>query len=146
MSLLHKQLKQPKEQLLQCWTAIDNTTTLGDEESCIVYTPVLQHYGPAVGSEALSLISYARKFTDPPRYFNSIEIADVLYESPVPSGRLPLDMPVADFVREAEDRLREMPVRQHFACSLFKRRLLQCMELKFADQPEFRLFYARTLL
>ncbi len=57
-----------------------------------------------------------------------------------------MDMPVADFVREAEDRLREMPVRQHFACSLFKRRLLQCMERKFPDQPEFRLFYARTLL
>ncbi len=70
----------------------------------------------------------------------------MLYENPVPSGQLPLDMPTADFVREAEDLLGEMPLRQHFACSLFKRRLLQCMECKFPDQPKFRLFYVRTLL
>lgn len=39
-----------------------------------------------------------------------------------------------------------MLAHQQFPCWLFKKRLLRVMETKFNEQPQYRLFYARTLV
>lgn len=101
-----------------------------------MYTIILRSCSETVGSEALSFISYTRKFTDPPReVFRSKRIAEELYLSPVPTGLLPLDMPAAEFVGVAESRMRTLPIYRHICCSQFKRRLLKVMLSKFREQP-----------
>ena len=57
--------------------------------------------------EALSFASYTRKFTDPPSRFARQRIHDKFYAKNDPTGLLPLDMPIAEFVRLA------MAVCQH---------------------------------
>mgnify|MGYP000951353001 CR=1 FL=1 len=64
---------------------------------------------PTVGTEVLSFASYTRKFADPPEQrFIGKKIAEELYLDPVPTGLLPLDMPIAEFVKLAETRLRTL--------------------------------------
>lgn len=112
-----------------------------------MYTIIIRNCWSTVGSEALSFISYARKSTDLPReVFRGKQIAEELYESPIPSGLLPFDMPTTLFVEIAEDRLRTLPNHRHIPCSLFKTQLLEVMSSKFNNEPKFRLIYARTLV
>ena len=95
----------------------------------------------------LSLISYARQLMGPlRRELKGIAINEQLYEDPVPTGLLPLDMNTENFIREAETRLGSMNAKRHFPCFLYKRRLLKTMSSKFTEQPEYRLFYVRTMI
>lgn len=75
---------------------------MGDDHFCIAYTVLLRHYLPLIGNEAFSFISYALRDVDGPlERFRGISIAEELYLSPVPPGRLPLDMPIPQFVETA---------------------------------------------
>lgn len=136
-----------QEQLKQCWMFLYKTNALGDELSCIAYSRIMKNCRSTVGEEVLSFISCARKFTDPPRQsFRGGQIANELYLTPVPTGKLPLDMPIAKFVQNAEGLLRELPHNQHSACSRFKSQLLNVMKSKFEDMPHFKLLYLRILI
>lgn len=104
--------------------------------SCIAYTVILKNCKYNTGNEALSFISYARKFTDKPREcFRGELINNELYLDPVPTGQLPLDMPTKEFILKAEDRLRSLPNSDHHPCYLLKRELSDAMISKFSDQP-----------
>lgn len=61
-------------------------------------------------------------------------------------GALPLDMPMEQFVSEAEQRLRQLPKEVHFRCYIFKKKLLEVIPGKCEEYPEFRLLYARTIV
>ena len=64
----------------------------------------------------------------------------------MPTGLLPLDMPVAEFIKLAETRLRTLPKEQHQPCYLFKTRLLAVMASQSTRHPHFKLLYVRTLV
>ena len=136
MANIYGQQGRVNKSLEECWNSLERMNNLGNEESCIVYTLILRSCEETVGSEALSFISYARKFTDPPREAARGDlVAEELYLSPVPTGLLPLDMPAAEFARVAESRLRTLSAYQHFCCSQFKKQLLRVMPSKFREQP-----------
>ena len=64
----------------------------------------------------------------------------------MPTGLLPLDMPVADFIKLAETRLMTLPKEQHQPCYLFKTQLLVVMSSQSTRHPPFKLLYVRTLV
>lgn len=64
--------------------------------------------------------------------------------SPVTSGVLPLDMPIEEFIADAEFRLKKLRNGQHYPCFLFKKKLLGVMQKQFKYLPQFRLIYVRT--
>lgn len=101
MVRIYGRLGKLEKQLEECWTYLEKTNKLGNEVSCFVYTVILQNCDSSVRNEALNLISYARKFTEPPREAARHLIAHELYENPVPSGLMPLDMPTAEFIAVA---------------------------------------------
>ena len=67
MARIYGQQGRVNKLLEECWNFLDKTNALGNEKSCRMYTLILRSCEETVGSEALSFISYARKFTDPPR-------------------------------------------------------------------------------
>ena len=64
----------------------------------------------------------------------------------MPTGLLPLDMPVDDFIKRAESRLKTPPKEQHQPCYLFKTQLLAVMASQSTRHPPFKLLYVRTLV
>ena len=64
----------------------------------------------------------------------------------MPTGLLPLDMPVADFIKLAETRLQTLPKDQHQPCYLLKTQLLAVMASQSTRHPHFKLLYVRTLV
>ena len=110
----------------------------------MAYTTLLEHSQESAGDEPLSLISFARKFTDPPdERFRGDEIAEVLYEQDIPTGRLPFDMTTEQFILHAEELLRGLTSRNHLACCYLKTRFLKTMDAYTSDQPEYKLLYVR---
>lgn len=66
LMLISKTKGEIKEQLEYSWQALDRTLCLGDTNSCICYTTIIENVGEATAKEHLSLISFARRFTNPP--------------------------------------------------------------------------------
>lgn len=84
-----------EEKLLHYWAVVENSDTIGDERWYIAYSHILTHFAPMIGTEALSLGSYVGKFSAVPRAKKKdVSICGILYERPIPSGVLPLDMPI----------------------------------------------------
>ena len=144
MKISKAQHRPVLEQLEHSWMALDKTVSLGDTLTCVAYTTLLEHSQESAGDEPLSLISFARKFTDPPdERFRGDKIAEVLYEKNIPTGRLPFDMTTEQFILHAEELLRGLTSRNHLACCYLKTRFLKTMDAYTSDQPEYKLLYVR---
>lgn len=110
MANIASRLDQKVERMWHAWAALEKSTTLGDNQSCLAYDHILWCYRPLIGNEALSLISFAIKSIAELRSLClDNNISSVIYRKEVPCGRLPLDMPTVDFIRESEKEIMAMP-------------------------------------
>jgi hypothetical protein len=66
LSRIAHQRKQFTKQMSFCWQSIDCTISLANDVSYCTFTDIFRRLQSAIGYEPLTLISYARKSTDPP--------------------------------------------------------------------------------
>lgn len=73
-------------------------------------------------------------------------VAEEFYKRPIPTGRLPYDLPTQLYVEVAEKQISHMSCEQHIACHDLKLRLLPVLSTKITNEPIYALFQVRTLL
>jgi hypothetical protein len=80
LSRIAHQRKQFTKQMSFCWQSIDCNKSLANNISYGAFTDIFRRLQSAIGYEALTLFSYARKSTDPPPLsIKGITIAEELY-------------------------------------------------------------------